>query len=220
MKLSARLAVIASYVENGDKVIDVGTDHGYIPIYLAEKGSCTFIAASDINIMPLNKAVSNAEEAGVKDKINFFLSAGLNNVQPNSVNKIIIAGMGGETIISILKDAPWTCSDGVSLVLQPQTKAYELLAWLHDSGYGVFDASLVRDDGRMYCVFLAKKGSGGDVLQILKEKGDPLLPSFLDALIDKYDRALMGISESRDRDGRGIEYRRRLDRYIKMKGEL
>ena len=86
IKLSARLSLIASLVPPGSSVVDVGTDHGYIPVYLALNGSAEKITATDINEAPLNKAVETAEKFGVRDRIDFRLGNGLECVLPDNAD--------------------------------------------------------------------------------------------------------------------------------------
>ena len=196
IKLSERLFKIVSFVEPGNRIIDVGTDHGYIPVFLAENGLSDDILATDINEKPLLKAVNNVKSSGFSDKVRFQLTDGLTDVQPHSADKIIIAGMGGETIISILENAVWTCSSGVRLILQPQSKINELISWIRDNGYYIYDSALVKDDGRIYMILAVEKSNGkdwADVFDILKRNKDPLLPQYLDALIRKYSRMVKGM---------------------------
>ena len=159
IKLPERLNTIAGLIKNGSSVADIGTDHGYLPIYLALKGMARDIIASDISAEALKAALQNAAKHGVGDKITFIAAPGLAGVGESEADTIVIAGMGGETIVSILAGAPWTKRRGVKLILQPQTKTGELCEWLCGNGCAIQDAKLARDRGRLYVVIVAQ-GTG------------------------------------------------------------
>ena len=135
---------------------DIGTDHGYLPVYLAQKGLAQRIIASDKSGNSLKAALRSAEKFGVTDKISFVVAPGLEGIDEAGVDTIVIAGMGGETILGILADAQWTRSLGISLILQPQTKIEKLCEWLHENGFIIHETKHVRDKGRLYTVILAK----------------------------------------------------------------
>lgn len=228
IKLSNRLQTIADMLGKPTGVIDVGTDHGYLPVYLAQNGKAKMIAATDIRRGPLARAMVSAEEYGVAGRIEFLLADGLDGIDSGSCDTaeydtVVIAGMGGETIIRILAKAAWTRSACVKLVLQPQTKQDELTAWLIQNGYSVLDAALARDDNRMYVVFTAAAGSGGgsgDPLDILLAKHDPLLPAYLTELVKKTKRAVEGLEKAAESCRQELARRRReLENYLQMKGE-
>lgn len=198
ISLSKRLAAIAGFVSGGDIVADVGTDHGYLPVWLIQNKVCTRAIASDIKEGPLQSAVQCAETAEVSDKIDFRLCAGLDAYSEDDASCIVIAGMGAETIISILSAALWT--KGKKLILQPQTK-YDLLRFLLcENGYGICDARLVYDTGRIYIVYLVhgpQTGDSGIVSRHLLNNRDPLLAPFMDEEIKKAMKKLSGLEKSK-----------------------
>ena len=196
IKLSPRLSAAAAFVPAGARIADVGTDHGYVPVYLAEKGICRFIAASDINKGPLSSAVRTAKERGFEDRITFLLTDGLAGMEDYDLDTVLIAGMGGETIVSILENAPWTAKDNVTLILQPQTKIPEVSEYLSKINKPVTNAVLARDAGRLYLIIKAAgKGAYGPTEaekyapRALIDKRDTLLPEYLDSLISRLGRA-------------------------------
>jgi len=162
LKLSKRLKLIADLIENGASVADIGTDHGHLPVYLAQSGLAVRIIASDISSASLAAARKTAQEAGVTESIIFVVAPGLDGVKPADVDTIVIAGVGGETILGILKDAPWTKSSKIRLVLQPQTKIDILLSFLYDSGYVIKQTETVLDRGKLYTAILAAGGNRHD----------------------------------------------------------
>ena len=182
----------------------MGTDHGYLPAWLALNGPARRIVATDIRKGPLHRACGTAGEYGVVDRIEFILTDGLRGVDSAGLGAVVLAGMGGETIIRILDNAPWTRDGAVRLVLQPQTKTKELTAWLDGNGFSVLDASLAADGGRIYLVFSAGFQSAGghvDTLEILMSKRDPLLKEYLDLLVRRARRALDGLERAENRRG-------------------
>ena len=157
LSLQPRLALLASLVPKGAVLADVGTDHGYIPVYLRQKGLIDRAIASDIGREPLDHARRTAEEYGI-DGIDFRLCAGLDAIASEECDTILIAGMGGETIRDILAIAPWTRDGRHTLLLQPQTKLGELRMWLCENGYTVTREHLVRDKGKLYVVMVVTAG--------------------------------------------------------------
>ena len=201
MTLSNRLQAIAAFIPPGSRVADVGTDHGYLPLWLAENGVCTSMIASDIRPGPLKTAIRNAALAGLGEAIDFRLCAGLEAYAPDEADTIVIAGMGGETIMSILSAAPWAREK--TLILQPQTKQPRLRVWLNENGYAVEDASLVYDTGRIYVIW---KCTGGEKRELeaferyvdraLVQKRDPLLPAYIDGIMKKLLHKRQGLSRA------------------------
>ena len=130
LQLQPRLQCIASLVPKGARLADIGTDHGYLPVYLLQEGTIGHAIASDINALPLAHARATAAEYGVTEKLDFRLCPGLAKLRPEECDTVAIAGMGGETILGILEAAPWTRDGAHTLILQPQTKADLLRRWL------------------------------------------------------------------------------------------
>ena len=108
LQLQPRLQCIASLVPQGARLADVGTDHGYLPVWLLQHGRIESAIASDINALPLDHARATAREYGVTERMDFRLCPGLAKIKAEECDAIAIAGMGGETILGILEAAPWT----------------------------------------------------------------------------------------------------------------
>ena len=206
LTLSNRLTAIAALLGDRHGVADVGTDHGYLPVWLALKRNMARLVAADIRKGPLDRAEKTASDYGVSDKIEFVLTDGLSGLAPEGLDTVVIAGMGGETIVHILEGAPWTRSENVLCILQPQTKTDKLIAYLRECGFSLTDATLARDGGRLYLI-LSGGISGGAVFEnpaeLLLRKRDPLLPAWLDREIGKTRRALDGLALAEH--GRGSE---------------
>lgn len=207
IKLSKRLSAISSYIENNSSVIDVGTDHGYIPVWLAQTGRAEKIYASDLRKGPLDSARRTAAEYGVTDKIEFILTDGLVDTDLCSYDTVVIAGMGGETIISILENSKWVIREGMKLILQPQSKVPELLKWLNTNKICVDNAQLVEDEHRIYVVLSTKVGRKSlenDFVEYFPSKlidnKDPLLYSYLSELEMKIKKTVLGLQKSERAD--------------------
>ena len=149
--ISSRLLACAGFVPPGDRVADIGCDHGYLSIHLLVNGIAGSVIASDINEGPLQSAVRNAEKFGVRDRIRFFLSDGVRNI-PRDFDTLICAGMGGDTMIHILEAAPWLKSAQYRLILQCQSKTPMLRRWLSEQGWRITEEAVLRDGRFLYTV--------------------------------------------------------------------
>ena len=154
MKLSKRLQAIADFIEDGAAVADIGTDHGFIPVYLALKGTAGNIIASDISASSLAAARRSAADKDVTEAITFIVTPGLDGIDLTQIDTIVIAGVGGETILRIIENSLLTSDNGIKLILQPQSKIDILLRFLYDSGYEIRQTKTVHDKGKNYTVLL------------------------------------------------------------------
>lgn len=184
--ISNRLLLCAEFVPCGSRAADIGTDHGYLSIYLLREGICPFVTAADLREQPLQKARENAARFGVSEKMRFFLSDGLQGIPPDAADTIIMAGMGGDLMVRILEAAPWVCDDRYALILQPQSAGQALRQYLAEHGFAIEHEALARDGHFFYTVLRAKKGhmpplSPGQQYaspQLLRE-GGPFLGPYL-----------------------------------------
>lgn len=151
LPISDRLLACCSLVSPGDRVADIGCDHGYLGIHLLTNGIATSVIASDVKEQPLNSAVRNANKYGVSDRISFYLSDGARNI-PRDFDTLVCAGMGADTMISILEGAPWLRSDRYRLILQCQSKTHMLRKYLSETGWRVPKESVLRDGHFLYTV--------------------------------------------------------------------
>lgn len=195
IRLSKRLSAIAGFIPPRARVIDVGTDHGHLPVWLIQSGRAERVCASDIHPGPLRRAAALAEETETEERVFLRVCDGLQGFTAEDGDCVVLAGMGGETMIHILAAAPWTKQETL-LILQPQSKQELLRRWLLSAGYIITRESLVEDAGRIYPVLLAQGGTApfyspaewqmGKWEQIEK---DPLLPRMLEEQIKKIQRA-------------------------------
>ena len=147
--LSPRLRLCCGFIYPGDRVADVGTDHGYLGIWLLQQGIASHVIASDIGEGPLSAAVANAKKYGYTDKMTFCLSDGVQNI-PRDFDTLVCAGMGAETMISILSNGPWLRDSRYRLILQCQTKTHLLRRFLSENGWRITEESVVRDGRFLY----------------------------------------------------------------------
>ena len=157
--LSPRLRVCCDFVTPGSRIADVGCDHGYLSIWLLTQGIARSAIASDIHQKPLLSAVRNAEKFGIRDKMEFFLSDGVKNI-PRDFDTLVCAGVGGDTMISILEAAPWLKSDAYTLILQCQSKTSMLRQYLSENGWRICREVAVRDGRFVYTVMLLEISPG------------------------------------------------------------
>jgi len=154
MHLTKRMQAVCNLIKDCKTVCDVGCDHGFVPIYLVKERAFTSAVAMDINEGPLAAAAINIEMNGVKDKIKTKLSNGLQMLLPNEAEAVVIAGMGGRLIVTILEDAMLKISDGAfgikELVLQPQSELAYFRKSVRDLGLICEAEDMVLEDGKFY----------------------------------------------------------------------
>ena len=151
LPLSDRLLACCGFVHPGDRVADVGCDHGYLSIHLLQSGIASHVYASDVREGPLSSARRNAETYGITEKIDFFLSDGVQSL-PRDFDTLVCAGMGGDTMVSILSAAPWLKSGAYRLILQCQSKTPMLRQYLSETGWEIFEETVLRDGRFLYTV--------------------------------------------------------------------
>ncbi len=163
VKLSPRLATAVPYVRRGHIVADIGTDHAYLPISLCERGILTparegniCAVAADINAGPVARAEMHIAAAGLADRIAAVKTDGLTGLDRYAPTDIIIFGMGGELIASIVAAAPWIRTAETRLILQPMTHAADLRAYLAGEGWRIVGETLSREGARLYQTICAE----------------------------------------------------------------
>ena len=151
ISLSPRLLACCGFVCPGDRVADVGCDHGYLGIHLLENNIASFVYAGDVNRGPLESAMCNAKKYNVQDRISFFLSDGVKDF-PQDFDTMVCAGMGADTMVSILEAAPWLKDSHYRLILQCQSKTPYLRKYLSDNGWRIMEETVLRDGRFLYTV--------------------------------------------------------------------
>lgn len=199
IRLSPRLQMVADFVPPCACAADIGTDHGYLPVWLLQNGVIQSAIAADIHAGPLANARQSAAAYDLEEHFRFVQADGLQFSGVQAADVITIAGMGGETICAILAAAPWL-REGKQLVLQPQSKVPELTDWLWRNGFTIEDAALCRDAGKRYLV-LRVLGQPAvqtyTVGQLLLRRRDPLLTEHLKEEIRRQTRARAGMAHAK-----------------------
>jgi len=200
MELSKRLKFIADHIDKCKSIIDVGTDHGYIPIYAIKNNLCENVIASDINQDPVKKARLNAALEGVSKRVEVRLGAGLKTIKKGEVQGVIMAGMGGNLIKEMLENDKNKLSSFNFLILQPAQNPEVLREYLYSNGYEILEEDLCFDEGIYYELFKVKKVHINEKIKInsvlyeispilLKNK-HPLMKSYLESKEEKYNKIL------------------------------
>ena len=158
MELSPRLLKIASLIPKGEKLADVGTDHGYIPLYLFENEIISHAIAMDVNPMPLKRAQDNITAAGYGKNCEFRLSDGLEKLLENEATSVVIAGMGGLLMRDILLRGMAVINKETKLFLQPMIAAPELRLFLFENGFAIDNEYVVREENKFYNIICARLG--------------------------------------------------------------
>ncbi|UXZ09022.1 SAM-dependent methyltransferase [Clostridium perfringens] len=207
MELSKRLKRIAEHVDKCESVADIGTDHGYIPIYLVKEGICEKAIASDINKGPIEKAKVNVAFEGVSNKIKCLLGPGLNPLKVGGeVNGVILAGMGGNLTRDILLADMEKVKKYDFIILQPAQNPEVLREFLYKNDYEIIDEDLIKDEGRFYELFKVKYNENSEKLvfedeleyevsPLLREKNHPLFKEFIEEKINRCETILSFIKE-------------------------
>ena len=154
-----RLKCIASNVKSGGIVADIGCDHAFTSIYLVEEKLARGAIAIDINKEPLKRAWQHIQESGMEEYISVRLSNGARGLKKGEADTILISGMGGALIASILEESINIIKDAKELVLSPQSEIYLVRHFLHDNGFKIVSEEMVKEQGKFYVVIRAVPGS-------------------------------------------------------------
>jgi len=226
MDLSIRLNAIVNMIEECDSVVDVGTDHGYVPIYLVKNGIIKNAIASDINRGPVEKAQNNVAVNNVGSQISCRLGSGLSTVNRGEAQIAIIAGMGGNLIRDILEADMEVVKGFKYMILQPVQNAEILREYLYTTGYQIIDEEICKDDGKFYEILKVKYDNKPLILasiyyeisKVLLDKKSAVMKDFVKYKLLKYTKVYDGLN-----DGTILSRNRKLQLYDiirKLKGFL
>lgn len=224
LPLSNRLLTCCQFVRLGDRVADIGCDHGYLGIHLLQKGIASSVIASDVKEGPLQSAVLNARKFGIQEKISFYLSNGVQAI-PRDFDCLVCAGMGADTMISILEAAPWLKSSRYRLILQCQSKRPALRKYLAQEGFSISRETLAQDGKFLYPVMEvvyspAPAPAPWDyyISPALLADHSPLLPAFLARVTGALEDSAKGL------EGKGGEKYQKIIEILghlqKLEGEI
>lgn len=201
-----RLLKCAEMVSGKGAVCDVGTDHAYLPVHLIQNDLCPYVVAGDIADGPLEAASATVNRAGLSAIITVVKSDGLKDIKPDGITDVIIAGMGAETISSIIEAASWLKNE-INLVLQPMTKVPFLRKWLYENGYEIIKEEAVCDQDYIYTVMNVKYS--GFRIKVSDTFADLGMFDFTESNASKYAyrqfQRLEAVSEGIKKSGKGTD---------------
>ena len=229
IQLSERMQKIAELVIEGESCADVGTDHGLIPLYLLQNQICPSVYLTDIAEGPLDRARHNAMEYGVSGNMEFILGPGLKPLSSCSPSTVIIAGMGGEMIASILEESKEAAAGVKRFIFQPRTRESVLRKYLQDNGFLISGEYLVKEAGRICQIITVDRDC--DSPEIMSSETDYEIPpfleknrigyfsEFLDHKIEKTESVISELNNSDDTD-KLEHWKQRLNEYKRIRSRI
>ena len=207
VKLDNRLKMCASFVRQDAKLVDVGTDHAYLPVWLLQNNIINSALAVDINSEPLNRGFATIEKYNAQEKIKTRLSDGLESVKREECTDIVIAGMGGELILSIIDECNWLLDNNINLILQPMTRPEVLREYLYDHNFEILSEKAVESENKLYsvinCVYhkgMIKKFKITDLyLGKLNPNKNIIDKLYVEKLLNSLNRKKLGLEKSSNR---------------------
>lgn len=238
--LSERLLGVYSLITPGLSVADIGTDHGYLPIYLIKNGKASKVIASDVNKGPLEKARENIEQYELNNEIELRLSDGLKMYEPGEAQAIVMAGMGGNLIIDIISNSLDVCNGACEMILQPQSDVCRVRHFLHKNGFRIISENMVKDENKFYPMMKVIKESqkwDSEIFyiygKVLLDEQNPVLREYLirekDILFEIYNNLneqeksesiecrLKSLEEEIEFNRRATEYISRISRFEEVR---
>lgn len=206
--LDERLLAAANYVRRSSPTVDVGTDHGYLAAYLINSGITDKVVACDINEKPLAAARKTFENEGIVGKVELLLSNGLVEVPDNKAQDIVICGMGGELIMRIIADCPYSKESDRRFILQPMTNIPYLRKELYKNGFEIIAETPVHISEHFYTVMSVKySGKTAEISEIfsligkISESGDiKKRNEYIEHIIRKQQKIVAGLSKSKHQE--------------------
>ena len=150
MQLSLRLSAIADMVTEGNRLVDVGCDHGYLPVYLIQQKKIPSAIAMDVRKGPLSMAQEHIRQFGLEEYIQTRLSDGLAALRAGEGDSLVIAGMGGPLMERILTDGKSVRDSFSELILQPQSDIPHFRRFIQSEGWEIVEEKMVEEDGKFY----------------------------------------------------------------------
>ena len=203
LPISKRLLCCASMVQSGSRVADIGTDHGYLGIYLLQSGAARHVIACDLRKDPLENARRNAKLFGVDGAMELRLSDGLEKILPDEVDTVVMAGMGGDLIQKILSQCPWRKREGLQFILQPQSAGNVLRRWLCEDGFEIRREEPVQDGHFLYTVMDIRQGEPAPLTPgteyaspALLASGSPLVGNYLARVENALQETVRGLTNA------------------------
>ena len=213
LPISKRLLCCASMVQPGSRVADIGTDHGYLGIYLLQSGAARHVIACDLRKDPLENARRNAKLFGVDGEMELRLSDGLEKILPDEVDTVVMAGMGGDLIQKILSQCPWRRREGLQFILQPQSAGNVLRRWLCEDGFEIRREEPVQDGHFLYTVMDIRQGEPAPLTPgteyaspALLASGSPLVGNYLARVENALQETVRGLTNAEKQRPERLSY--------------
>lgn len=216
--LSARLQAVADWIPPNARVADIGSDHGRLPAYLAQRGDVPHILATDLREKPLNRARALLTRCGLLDRVTLRLQDGLTGLTAGEADTMVLAGMGGDMLASLLAAGP--VYPHVAYLIQPASRPETVRAFLPPHGFVIRRERLIDDNGRLYVLMdaaftgqpgvLWPEGTGSDYLSPALLH-DPLLSAYLARVLARLTKEYAALSQNPAR---------RPDRLIYVRGQM
>lgn len=223
--LDARLSAAASLVRIGSVVADIGTDHAYLPSFLVQNGICPSAIAADIREMPLESAKRTINACELGDRIKTVLSDGLDEIKKGECDDVVLAGMGGELIVSILERTPWISDSSVRIIAQPMSHHEDVRRFFYENGFEIIGEVCAEDKRHCYCViaaqYIGKKiefSPAKIYVGTLGDKTDECTNKFLDKQFSRIKKRYDALCASNKDEGEINSLRLILEDFVKMRG--
>ncbi len=228
VQLSERLFAAASLVPKDSRVADVGTDHGFVPIYLINENIAEHVVAMDVNEGPLERAKEHVHEYGLDEKIELRLSDGLKELSKGEADTMVCAGMGGLLMMRILKEGDPVGKGIKTMILQPQSDLVNFRMYLSENNLVIDDEREIFEEGKYYTMMRVRSDFSGEITpeeeavnEIVERCGcdkeravhichrfgpvlilrkDPVLKDYLEHELSVYDKILKKLSENEHTD--------------------
>lgn len=205
MQISDRLKLVVDFVDKCQAVADIGTDHGYVPIALVKQKKVQHAYAMDINKGPLERAKEHIDEEGLSQQIETRLSDGLEKLEENEADTVVIAGMGGELTVRILQRREQVLKTIKTLVLSPHSEVFLVREYLWKNGYKIVREEMIMDAGKYYTIMKAERCNKEQELpyehweymygRLLIQEKSPVLRQYLEEKKEKYAQILTGLQK-------------------------
>ena len=213
--ISERLRALCNMVTPGRTVVDVGCDHGFVSIYLVQRGISPSVLAMDVRTGPLSRAKEHIAEYGLTEYISTRLSDGLMEFKDGEAQSLICAGMGGRLMTKILTDSREKAKNLQELILQPQSELPEFRRFLKTEGYELIDENILYEEGKYYFLMKVRYSGQSDVAmettdgntnilqekygEFLLERRNPVLKAYLEETLQNMEQIANGL-ESNDNE--------------------
>jgi len=206
LELTPRLKTIGDSIEKCDVIADVGSDHAYLPIYLINNGKADKVIATDINVGPAEISRKRIKRFRLEDRIEVRVGDGLKVLDNDEADVIIIAGMGGLLIQSILSESLEVAKSADKIILQPMRDSRLLIKWLLDNSFSILEGKIVKEKDKYYeviwcCYDEKSRNDVNEINEVYYYNNTFLLHEYIDKKIVQYTRIIEQMKASNIVDG-------------------